>query len=173
MEVHEVAEALDRLDLSQDPVAEAIEDRVSELLQIQDSNLVMVQYIKQIFERYVLELQTICVANALSHKRSVPLTEEEAMVGTIVQKTSQQRKRKHMISRLREQTDILVRGVREELAGDEDTPSRAFLERAWLAWQLSILERKSFGGESFGWVALGAMFEAIKEIEESELRSIY
>ena len=173
MKVHEVAEALDHLNFGQDSVAEAIEDRVGELLQIQDSNISTVQYIKQIFERYVSELQTICIANALSHKRSASLTEEEAMVGTIVQKTSQQRIRKDMMSKLREQTDILVRGVREELAGDEDTHPRAFLERAWLAWQLSILKRKSFGGKSFGWVALGAIFEAIKEIEESELRSIY
>jgi RNA-dependent RNA polymerase len=171
-EADEVTEALDRLDFSHDPVTEAIEDRVSEFLQIQDNFPSTVQYIKQIFDRYASELHTICVANALSHKQSALLTEEEAVVGTIVQKSSQPRKRKDMMSKLREQTDILVRGVREELAGDDTMTPREGLEQAWLAWQLSILEHESFGGQSFGWIALGAIFEVIKEIEESESRSI-
>jgi RNA-dependent RNA polymerase len=172
-EVLEVSEALDRLSFGQDLIVDTIESRVGEFLDIQDiqdnrSPSSTSQYINQIFDRYVSELRVICVANALSHRRSASLTEEEAMIGTIVQKSSQQRKRRDMMSKLREQTDILVRGVREELAGDNDMLPTAHLERAWLAWQRSISEGESFGGKSFGWVALGAVFEAIKEIEESE-----
>lgn len=59
----------------------------------------------------------------------------------------------------------MVRGIR---AG---VPPTVFMEPVWLAWQFSVLERKSFSVQSFGWVALGAIFEAIKGIEESELES--
>lgn len=123
-------------------------------------------YVAQIFSRYTSELQNICVTYTLSHARSSFLTEEEAIVGTIVARSSQPRKRKDNMSKMREQTDILVRGIREELAGDDDTTFEECLERAWLAWKLSIAQQKSFGAKSFGWVALGAIFEASKQIED-------
>jgi hypothetical protein len=50
--------------------------------------------------------------------------------------------------------------VREELARDNDTGGLFWKEGGGL----SILERKSFGGESFEWVALWVIFEAIKEL---------
>jgi hypothetical protein len=43
-------------------------------------------------------------------------------VGAVVPKSSQARKRKDMMSKFRDHTDILVRGASEELAGDNDTP---------------------------------------------------
>ena len=124
-----------------------------------------VERMKSLFHRYVSELQTICSTCTLSHFRAGSLSEEEAIIGTIAQKSSQPRKRKDMMSKLREQTDILVRGIREEIAGDDGMTPYQVLEAGWLAWKLSLSERKSFGGESFGWVALGTIFEAIKDIE--------
>jgi RNA-dependent RNA polymerase len=56
---------------------------------------------------------------------------EEAVVGAIIQKSPQPRRRKDLISKLREQTDLL-RGIRKELAGDDDTPLEFSLERSWL-----------------------------------------
>jgi hypothetical protein len=70
-----------------------------------------------------------------------------------------------MMAKLREKTDVLVRGIREELAGE--TGVEEYLERAWKAWELSVTQTqpKEFGAQSFGWVALGAIFDAIREIE--------
>jgi hypothetical protein len=75
-----------------------------------------------------------------------------------------------MMAKLRESTDVLVRGIREGLRGDVDVEVEAYLERAWMAWELSVrqTQRKEFGAQSFGWVALGAIFDAIREIESSD-----
>ncbi|KAF6766302.1 RNA-directed RNA polymerase 2 [Ephemerocybe angulata] len=125
----------------------------------------------QLFSRYVTELQGICITKTLSSARNAELTEEEALIGTIVEKTSQPRRRTDMISRLRESTDILVRGIREQIEGDEDDTEEEVLERAWFAWQVALGKGRRFGAQSFGWVTLGAIFEAIRKIEEREIGS--
>ncbi len=94
--------------------------------------------IEQLYERYVSELRAICTTHALSRSQSQRLTEEEVFMGTIVAKTSQPRKRKNLISKLREQTDILVRGVKEELGGDDGMPLEEVLNCAWLAWDHAL-----------------------------------
>ncbi|KAG6872879.1 hypothetical protein C0995_005737 [Termitomyces sp. Mi166 len=148
--VHVVQRRIDRfIDTSQQFPAETIEQ------------------LKGLFQRYVFGLTSICNTYTLSYR---PLTEEEAVIGTIVQKTSQARLRQDMTAKLREHTDILVRGIREELAGGDEENPEAYLQRAWLSWKLSIPERSSFGGESFGWIGLGAVFDAIKEIEDRDRR---
>lgn len=122
-----------------------------------------------LFARYTTELQGICITKTLSSARNASLTEEEAMIGTIVEKTSQPRRRKDMISRLRESTDILVRGMREVLEGGEHDTEEDYLQRAWFAWQVALERGREFGAQSFGWVALGAIFEAIRKIDEREI----
>ena len=124
-----------------------------------------VAFISQLFTRYASELFGICASSNLSHTRSALISEEEAIIGTIAQKSSQPRKRKDMMAKLRESTDVLVRGIREELA---EGASTTYLQRAWMAWELSITQEKEFGAQSFGWVALGAIFDAIRELKESD-----
>lgn len=121
--------------------------------------------IEQIYDRYVSELRTICANHTLSHSHSSSLSEEEAFMGTIVAKTSQPRKRKDLISRLREQTDVLVRGVKEELNGDEDTPPEEAIERSSLAWEFALKKGTTFGAQSFSWLALQSVFEAVRDAE--------
>ncbi|KAK2461790.1 hypothetical protein APHAL10511_006253 [Amanita phalloides] len=128
-----------------------------------------VTMIEQIYERYISELRAICVTLALSHSHSSSLTEEEAFMGTIVAKTSQPRKRKDLTSKLREQTDILVRGVKEELGGDDETPLEEVLERAWLAWDHAVSKGMSFGAQSFGWIALHGIFDTARQIEAARM----
>ncbi|KAG6882754.1 hypothetical protein C0992_010750, partial [Termitomyces sp. T32_za158] len=153
-------------------VQTAIRDRIDEFIDTsRQLPAETVEQAKGLFQRYVSGLTSICNTYSLSYYR--PLTEEEAVVGTIVQKTSQPRLRQDMTAKLREQTDILVRGIREELAGDDDDEEpEEYLQRAWASWKLSILERSSFGGESFGWIGIGAVFDAIKVIEEIRLEEM-
>lgn len=92
------------------------------------------------------------------------------MIGTIVAKCSQPRRRNDVMAKLREQTNLLVAGIREELLGDEDDQLEDSLMRAWLAWELSSID--AFGAQSFGWIALGGIFETIKDIEERNEGSI-
>lgn len=113
------------------------------------------------FARYTTELQGICITKTLSSARDASLAEEEAMIGTIVQRTSQPRRRTDMISRLRESTDILVRGIREVLEGGEHDTEEDYLQRSWFAWQVALEHGREFGAQSFGWVALGAIFEGL------------
>lgn len=148
-------------------LSEAIADHVNDFINT-DTIIDESKLIQDLFARYVSELHGICAVNSLSHARTAQLSEEEAIIGTVVQKSSQPRKRKDMMASLRSSTDVLVRGIREQLTGDDSEGPHEDLERAWLAWRLALARRNEFGAQSFGWVALGAIFEAIREIEVEE-----
>ncbi|KAG6813071.1 hypothetical protein H0H92_014130 [Tricholoma furcatifolium] len=154
---------------SDDDVREIVEERIENLLihfENPQSPVETYKHTKALFQRYVSELSSICTTYSLSYFR--PLTEEEAVTGTILQKTSQPRLRQDMTAKLRERTEILVRGIRDELAGDHEEYAEEYLYKAQVAWKIAIQNRGIFGGESFGWVALGAIFDAIKEIEDAQ-----
>ncbi|EEB90110.1 hypothetical protein MPER_11728 [Moniliophthora perniciosa FA553] len=159
-----------------DPLSTAVEARVTEFIDIDDSlDEEAKDHIRDLFQNYRSSLESICSANTLASGPTAMLTEEEAIIGTIVANTSQPRKRLDHIRKLREQTDTLVRAVRESLAGDDDISPGESLHRAFYAWQIAkhfchIRNRStSFGARSFWWVSLGAVFESIKEIEQEEI----
>ena len=164
----ELEEAMNNLgvtDARQSHLFEVVQDAVNEKIYADaEPNEEQVVVIQRLFSRYATELQATCMSNTLSSTQST--SEEEAVIGTIVQKTSQRRKRKEMMSKIREDTDRLVRGIREELAGDDGVSTEESLRRAWIAWDLAMSTSDTFGAKSFGWVALGAIFEAIKEVED-------
>jgi hypothetical protein len=161
---------LDDAEGEEDSVRQEIERRVQKFIDTRPLDEGAVNYAAQLFERYASELRTLCATHALSYSKSSMLTEEEAMLGTIVAKCPQPKKRKDLMAKLREQTNLLVTGIREDLMGDEDLPLEEGLMRAWVAWELSAVERDVFGAKSFGWVALGGVFEAFKDIDERDGR---
>ncbi|KAH9898493.1 RdRP-domain-containing protein [Cubamyces lactineus] len=122
----------------------------------------------ELLQTYTSRLRAICADHTLSNTRTTMLSEEEAVIGTIVAKCSQPRKRKDLVARMREQTATLTSDIRNELAGEEDLPLVQRLQRAWIAFRVATLKEDQFGARSFGWLALGAIFDAIKEIEEEE-----
>ncbi|KAJ7169576.1 RNA-directed RNA polymerase 2 [Mycena filopes] len=162
-EVDDLAETLSSLDLDDDPMVLAIQGQVARFIRTTARPPEIVEYIAQIFNRYASELQGICVAHTLSHGKTAILSQEEVVVGTIVAKTSQPRRRVELIASMREKSDYLVRGVKEDL------------QRAWLAFELAVQlaggEQQTFGALSFMWVALGAILDAIKELEDEEKAS--
>ena len=77
-----------------------------------------------------------------------------------------------MISKLREQTDWLVKRTRHELMGDDEVLSLYdSLERAHLALEFSFAQESKFGSKSFAWVTLGAIFELTRLIDEENKSS--
>jgi RNA-dependent RNA polymerase len=159
---------IDGTDREEDIVRMTVEGRVQRFVNTRPLDEEAINYASQLFNRYASELRTICATHTLAYSRSAMLTEEEAMIGTIVAKCPQQRKRKDLMAKLREQTNLLVNGIREDLMGDEDLPLEEGLMRAWVAWELSAVEKNMFGAKSFGWVALGGIFEAIKDIQDRD-----
>ncbi|OBZ79741.1 putative RNA-dependent RNA polymerase 1 [Grifola frondosa] len=151
-----------------DEVLLAVQHRVSEFISTDDYDDDTITGIWELYQSYVSRLRAICADHTLSHSRSAMLTEEEAVIGTIVAKCSQPRKRKDLMSRMREQTANLVKGVRTQIEGDEEQTSEYALRRAWIAFRLGSFEREYFGARSFTWIALAGVFDAIKEIEEEE-----
>ncbi|THH20540.1 hypothetical protein EW146_g829 [Bondarzewia mesenterica] len=114
---------------------------------------------------YALDLQTICASNTVTHHRAAMLTEEEAVVGTIVAKCSQKKRRKDAMAKLRDQTSLLVKDMKQKLAGENATDEEG-LHRAWAAWMVSRSSETMFGAKSFGWIALGEVFDVIRAIEQ-------
>lgn len=143
---------------------------VSQFIDAQLVDRMVAEHVSQLFNRYASDLQSICISQSLTYGRESMLTEEEVIIGTIAAKCTQPRKRKDLMAKLREQTNLLVTGIREDLLGDEDLPLEEGLMRSWMAWRVSATEHGKFGATSFGWVALGAIFEAIKDIEERDER---
>ena len=72
------------------------------------------------------------------------------------------------MSQMREKTATLVGNIKGEITGDDDIPWELSLERAWVAYRVAVVEEDVFGAQSFGWVALGCIFDAIREIEDEE-----
>jgi len=164
-DLDEVFAALCMDEPPRDPLESAVEDRVAEFITV-DPNSRFVKLAIESLSRYSIELQGICACNVLQRHKAATLSEEEAVVGTIMAKTSRRGRRKEAMSQLREQTGYLVKYVRDELSGDEDTSKSEWLESAWAAWEVSRYFKDRFGAHSFGWIALGEVFDAIKAIED-------
>ena len=118
-----------------------------------------------LFQRYTARLKMICISHTISYRRGAMLTEEEAVASTIVARTSQPRHRSEMISKLRDQTDLQVKDVRNELISEEDG-FEIKLAKAWALWRVTQEERESMGARTLGLIALGVIFDTIKEFEE-------
>lgn len=125
---------------------------------------------EDIFVAFASKLEHICASHTLSN-RHARLSEAEAILGVISERTTQPRRRQELMAKLRELTAQLVIDIRHELQmGDEDD-NRDRLMLAITAWRLSYdkLSAKEFGGRSFWWVCLGAAFAAMRAIEEEEV----
>lgn len=122
----------------------------------------------ELFQQFTFQMQSICADHTLSNASNAMLTEEEVVVGTIVAKSSQPRKRKELMSKMRERTSTLAQEVGLQIEGDEGILLEKSLERAWVAFRIANLVHDAFGARSFGLIALGEIFDATKKIEESE-----
>lgn len=143
-----------------------VDQRVSRFIKLTDSRPNEVDEVSHIFNNYATQLRSICYSYSIS--RTNPLTEEEVVVGTIVGKTSHPRLRKDMMARLRDVTTVLVRDVGRQLRGEEDDLSETRLRRAWVAWKFAIAEHTMFGGESFWWITLRRVLDAVRACEDEE-----
>lgn len=122
------------------------------------------------FRTFSEELWGITGRFTLSNRFFKPLSEEELIVGTITQKTSQPALRKEKIAKLKDATDYEFRRVKKVLDDDGNRPVKDYLQYAWTAWKLSVTEMKknTFGAKAFWWVSLSAIFDALKLAEEAQ-----
>jgi hypothetical protein len=93
-------------DASENYLFGVIQDRVEELIEIgaeRDNELV--DSIARLFNSYAVHLQTLCMSNTLCHTEATQLLEAEAVIGSIMQQTSQRCKRKELMAIIRESTE--------------------------------------------------------------------
>lgn len=119
-----------------------------------------------LLEEYIGELTRICNTYALT-TRSI-LSEEEIVAGTILERTSQRRRRRDMISEMRTASSALVANVRDILRGSDSDELEDWMLRSWAAYQVAR-SSDEFGRKSFGLLALGNAFEAIEAITQRNL----
>ncbi|KAJ3544083.1 hypothetical protein NMY22_g2912 [Coprinellus aureogranulatus] len=120
--------------------------------------------VEKIFNRYVSELDYICITHTLSNTPGVRLLEAEVLAGTILAKCSQKRLRKERIYRMRTHAESLVKDVQKDLRGKNPTGIDQFLaglKRAWRAWEFSQKFSDKHGANSFGFIALGVIFDCL------------
>jgi len=164
-------DAIERLSLdsgsSDDPISVKLRRRLRPLVDLEPTDG-MTSAIVNLFDHFAAELEHICFSYTLSRRAGARLNEEEVFMGTIVAKSSQPRMRRDMISSMREETTTLVRHMRKELEGGEDASLHVWANRAWTAWCVSIMKEGAFASKSFGWIALRALFDCIKDLEGEE-----
>lgn len=97
------------------------------------------------------------------------------MLGTILRKSAQPKRRKELAARMHVHTSQLVGAVTSQLmpTGGDDTMA---MYKAWQAWlyvsglpleqsKRGLME-KPFGAKSFGMIALGAIFKLLERLEQ-------
>lgn len=155
--------------LLQDEISGKIMRKLSRLIPLDfntnDEELVEMEILNQ-YRTFAIQLQYISANCALYPRR--PLSEEECWAGTITARSSMPRARQDRQGRLRQQCNELVSAVRAALAAAEHEDLEDWLHRTWLAWVVSRALGQTFGAQSYGYIALGSMFEALKELEERE-----
>ena len=126
------------------------------------------RHMSDLFREYTSRLRPICQKYTLTRSRWGELTEEEALVGSIILRTSQYQRRNDLMTGLREKTDLLVVDVKKYIAGEEGTTSERKLRRAWTAWELALKKRqeKLYGSKSFWWICLNSIFDHINAIDQ-------
>ncbi|KAI0690041.1 RdRP-domain-containing protein [Cytidiella melzeri] len=156
-------------------IIRAVRQKVSQYISWDPSeSMTLIREIWAVFQEFACDLRIVCASHTISPGRSATLTEEEALVGTIVAKCSVRGKRKEQIAKLREQTTRLFdRTARQVVGADQDgeddftTHTLLTLKRAWAAYGVSIIYRQSqaFGSQSFSLLALSEIFDAVKKLE--------
>ncbi|KAI0274706.1 RdRP-domain-containing protein [Gloeopeniophorella convolvens] len=165
LDLDDVFAALCLEDATDDPIEVAVETSVAQHISIEPHSKFVTLAIASL-DRYSINLQGVCTCNALPRHKTATLTEAEAVIGTIIAKCSQRRRRREAIAQLREHTGYLVKAVRAELAGDEDTSLYDWLASSYAAWKVSLHFKTRFGSSSYGLIALGEIFDAVKAIEQ-------
>ena len=70
-----------------------------------------------------------------------------------------------MISKLRDQTGLQVKGVGNELISEEDG-FETKLEKRWALWRVVQDERELVGARTLGLIALGVISDTVRDFEE-------
>ena len=127
-----------------------------------------------LFAQYSRELQYIRVTHTLSENPDIELTEEEIVVGTIIANCTDMRWHRERKFRMRQHVDMLVAETRQRLmpaasnpdATEDEDQSRlkTSLQDTWEAWAWSLRHANQEGSSSFGLIALGVIFDALKRL---------
>lgn len=126
--------------------------------------------LERLFRYYCSELDYIRVTHALSNDPHNTVSEAEVFIGSIAGKTTQPRKRKELMTRMKTMSTELARKVRNRLVSKETTQEadRVSLHNAWEAWEL--VQTKKFkdidGSASFGWLTLRCAMEMLQRLEK-------
>jgi RNA-dependent RNA polymerase len=166
-------DAMSTLTLSpepQDPISKAVWNHFAKLRpgrEFQDSQ--DVDWVRRLFSTYAGDLYFICRHHTLVLKKGSHLSEEEVVIGTILAKTSQSRRRQDRMSQMRQYATELVKQVQDYISGD-DLPALEQVQRSWMAWKLSrvLAHRDVFGVESFGIIAIWSFLDAVSALENGE-----
>ena len=70
------------------------------------------------------------------------------------------------------QTQLVIT-LKTDIEGPEETTHEESLLRAWTAWRLSQTLGKTYGGRSFGLIALAVAFEQMRALDEEERTADY
>ncbi|KAG6862083.1 hypothetical protein C0995_007213 [Termitomyces sp. Mi166 len=153
-----------QLELLTDPISQRLKGLVKPHL---NTNL-RHEGLPAMFKRYVDELNYICATHVLANTPDNRLTEVEVVAGTILAKCSQKRWRKDRIYRMRLHASTLVRDIQRQLIEDMGSANQEQLtdglSTAWAAWEYSQRQNHAFGAGSFGFIALGVIFDCLDRL---------
>ncbi|EJD52223.1 RdRP-domain-containing protein [Auricularia subglabra TFB-10046 SS5] len=161
-------------------ISSKIQERIEEHVDLETDPPVFHEELMKLYQQYVYELRRISTLHSL--KAIYPLTEIEVMLGVILGKTSQPKRRKELAARMHVHTSQLVTAVMGELMPDDadEESTKTALHKAWQAWRIAEAQptsnlgrghpEKPFGAKSFGILALSAIFKILDGLNERSAR---
>jgi RNA-dependent RNA polymerase len=116
---------------------------------------------------YASEMQFICVTHSMSTSPDACLSEEEAVLGSILGKCGQSRWRTDRADRMRMHTEALVSNLRAQIVAVRSPPPTAeglygSLWDAWAMWSWAQHHREEPFIQSYSLVALGLILELLE-----------
>jgi len=124
------------------------------------------------FKEYVAELTHIAHAHSLSGDAMARLDEQELVLGTLMATSNQPRQRKEKVATAKLHMRNLVKLTEmhfgELKAESTKEEMRMNMQVAWEAWKFSVTQADTFGGPSFGLIALGSILRLLKRLSAEE-----
>ncbi|QRW07366.1 RNA-dependent RNA polymerase [Ceratobasidium sp. AG-Ba] len=130
--------------------------------EIKDIYTAAAPWVQILLDHYTTELDDICMSHTIARGLTDRLSEVEIMLGTNLDSPDNRILR----DRMKLQTENLVDYVRLKIQGETDEDPYGWLARAWRAYTLTFsIDYEKFGTFSFSWIALGSVFDALRELD--------
>ena len=169
IDMHELPEgiplaSLDEIGPLEDAISRALAPLIQSALETTPGSIEIESVrTEDLYTRYASEMRFVCVTHGVSSSPDAHLSEEEVVLGTILEKCGQPRWRADRADRMRTHAETLASDLRAQIVAVYSPLTaeelRGGLRDAWAVWGWAQHHREKPFIQSFSLVALGLVLE--------------